>query len=483
MGGGSQNNQISDGGTGSSIVPPPFLIKTYEMVDDSSTDSIVSWSPGNNSFIVWNPPEFARDLLPKYFKHNNFSSFIRQLNTYGFRKVDPERWEFANEEFLRGHMELLKNIHRRKPIHSHSQPQTACNDALKCELEEEIKKLKKEKSLFMKELLQLRDQQQGTGLKMQCLEDRLQAMEHRQCQMVSFLAEVIQKPRFPVHFVHVSEDGSLLDGTNKKRRLPKMECSELGETELTENQIVKYQLSSDNDSATAYDSVKTLNAEQFSRLETSLNSLESLFHDVGQACGEIIDYESAISQPPESVMEMPTGSGISDIGVLPVVQAQGSHSPSKLPVTDATHSQPTEPNCKLSCQTSLGLTLYTPEAPEGMDPHRKSGDLEAEAHIRCRNSVVDVNSDPKAMEICETEISVGKSANNTRGTSGVNDLFWEQFLTECPQTSGARETGSSTQDCKNNRYNEQLCEKRNNWNSKQNLDSLTERMGQLVSTT
>lgn len=63
-------------------VPAPFLSKTYQLVDDHSTDDVVSWNEEGTAFVVWKTAEFAKDLLPQYFKHNNFSSFIRQLNTY-----------------------------------------------------------------------------------------------------------------------------------------------------------------------------------------------------------------------------------------------------------------------------------------------------------------------------------------------------------------------------------------------------------------
>ncbi|KAG5133942.1 hypothetical protein JHK82_025130 [Glycine max] len=95
-------------------IPTPFLTKTFQLVDDQSIDDVISWNDDGSTFIVWNPTVFARDLLPKYFKHNNFSSFVRQLNTYGFRKVVPDRWEFSNEYFRRGEKRLLCEIQRRK---------------------------------------------------------------------------------------------------------------------------------------------------------------------------------------------------------------------------------------------------------------------------------------------------------------------------------------------------------------------------------
>ncbi|XP_019424565.1 PREDICTED: heat stress transcription factor A-1d-like [Lupinus angustifolius] len=233
--------------------PPPFLSKTYDMVDEASTDSIVSWSATNNSFVVWNPPEFARDLLPKHFKHNNFSSFVRQLNTYGFRKVDPDRWEFANEGFLRGQKHLLKSITRRKPAHGHNHQQTrqshgqsssvgACVEVGKFGLEKEVEILKRDKNVLMQELVKLRQQQQATESQLQTMVQCFQGMEQRHQKMISFLAKAVQSPVFFAQFVQQkNESNRRLADANKKRRLKQDGIADMEHSTASDGQIVKYQ--------------------------------------------------------------------------------------------------------------------------------------------------------------------------------------------------------------------------------------------------
>lgn len=62
--------------------PPPFLLKVYDMVQDPETDSIISWNKDGTSFIVADQHRFAAEVLKRYFRHNNFSTFVCQLNTY-----------------------------------------------------------------------------------------------------------------------------------------------------------------------------------------------------------------------------------------------------------------------------------------------------------------------------------------------------------------------------------------------------------------
>ncbi|KAL1492913.1 hypothetical protein ABEB36_011079 [Hypothenemus hampei] len=66
---------------------PAFLVKLWKMVNDPSTDHLICWSQNGNTFIIQNQAQFWYKLLPLYYKHNNMSSFVRQLNMYGFHKI------------------------------------------------------------------------------------------------------------------------------------------------------------------------------------------------------------------------------------------------------------------------------------------------------------------------------------------------------------------------------------------------------------
>ncbi|KAK9102651.1 hypothetical protein Sjap_019905 [Stephania japonica] len=183
----------------------PFVLKTYQMVDDPTTDSVIGWGRANNSFVVVDPISFSQGLLPAHFKHNNFSSFVRQLNTYGFRKVDPDKWEFANEWFLRGQFQLLKNIVRRKK--STTTQSQSWWSKIKAEdgvvVGEEVIRVEVER---------LKREQRELEGKLQSMDKRLQATERRPQQMMAFLLKVAEDPGIVPQM--------MLENQDRRKRVP-----------------------------------------------------------------------------------------------------------------------------------------------------------------------------------------------------------------------------------------------------------------------
>ena len=143
----------------------------------------------------------------------------------GFRKVDPDKWEFANELFLKGQKHLLKNIRRRKASSQNVAPtqnlESSCLELGTFGLDAEIDRLRRDKQVLMAELVKLRQHQQNTKSYLQLMELKLKRTEQKQQQMMNFLARAIQSPDFLHQLVHKKERRKeLVEAISKKRRRP-----------------------------------------------------------------------------------------------------------------------------------------------------------------------------------------------------------------------------------------------------------------------
>jgi len=190
----------------SSSNAPIFLRKTYTMID-TCDPSIAEWSDHGDTFVVKDTEKFAAKVIPEFFKHNNFSSFVRQLNFYGFRKIksDPLRlkdaedceeskyWKFKHDLFQQGRPDLLAQI--KKSNHNESADK------------QEVETLKSE----------VKD-----------LRDQLNRMSKDMTKLTSVFGSLVQSPSIqPVY----------MEPTTKKRKVVDVPPSPVSSTSLVQHPL------------------------------------------------------------------------------------------------------------------------------------------------------------------------------------------------------------------------------------------------------
>ncbi|XP_064215451.1 heat shock factor protein isoform X2 [Tribolium castaneum] len=206
---------------------PAFLGKLWKMVNDPSTDHLICWSPSGTSFVIPNQAQFWYELLPLYYKHNNMSSFVRQLNMYGFHKMstvengtmdsDKDEIQFSHPYFLKDQPELLRNIKRKATTSKTSNENNNKHDELtkvlsdvkqlrgrQVSVDNQLNAMKQENALLWREVAILRQKH----LKQQKIVNKL----------IQFLVTLVQPSRMTVG-VKRGYQLMLHESPNKKSKL------------------------------------------------------------------------------------------------------------------------------------------------------------------------------------------------------------------------------------------------------------------------
>ncbi|XP_065212837.1 heat shock factor protein 1 isoform X1 [Planococcus citri] len=183
-----------------------FLGKLWKMVEDPKTDELISWGKTGSTFVIKNQIDFAKTILPNYYKHNNIASFIRQLNMYGFHKIisttsgaldsnDNDEIEFTHPCFVRGHPYLLEQIKRKmnnpKENLAKSESGNQFNESIK-RVFNDIKNLKGKQEYLGSQLSSVKQENEILWRELSLLRQKHAAQQNVLNKLIRFLVSLAQ---------------------------------------------------------------------------------------------------------------------------------------------------------------------------------------------------------------------------------------------------------------------------------------------------
>ena len=104
-----------------------FPTKLHVMLTEADIfhfEEIVAWQDGGKSFIVRDQDRFTSEIMGRYFMQTKYKSFIRQLNMYGFRRIQQgdNKGGYAHKLFRRGKPQLCLSLAKASYLIPGQQP-------------------------------------------------------------------------------------------------------------------------------------------------------------------------------------------------------------------------------------------------------------------------------------------------------------------------------------------------------------------------
>ena len=100
----------------SSKTEPSFLVKLFNILNESQYKSYIRWGTDGQSVIISDSNGLTKKVLPKFYNHSNYASFVRQLNMYNFHKVRSNQ-KSGEEKYIHNIFKKTKTLKEIQSIH------------------------------------------------------------------------------------------------------------------------------------------------------------------------------------------------------------------------------------------------------------------------------------------------------------------------------------------------------------------------------